>query len=118
MKVILTTKKETENLKKITDLLNLVLFNYNINVIEKSKLNDKKNKKKVIKKDKKVIKKQQEIPKKAIVKNEKYIEKNIENRINKREWLEDYYYSQRQKSEEFDKVVNYYSDKKRVSDYY
>jgi len=107
MKVILTNKKEIKNLKQITDLLKLVLFNYNINVIEKGKL-----------KDKKVVKKQQEIPKKPIEKNEKFIEKNIESRINKREWLEDYYYSQRQRSEELDKVVNYYSDKKRVSDYY
>jgi len=37
MKVILTNKKEIKNLKQITDLLKLVLFNYNINVIEKGK---------------------------------------------------------------------------------
>lgn len=50
MKVILTTKKEITNLKEITDLLNLILFNYNIVVKEKTQVV----KKKKVKKTKKI----------------------------------------------------------------
>ena len=38
MKVILTTQKEKSNIKQITDLINLMLFDYNVKVIEKKKI--------------------------------------------------------------------------------
>ena len=55
MKVILTTQKEKSNIKQITDLINIMLFDYNVKVIEKKKIEKKKStkevKKETIKKD-------------------------------------------------------------------
>ncbi len=115
MKVILTTKKEKNNTEQITNLLNLVLFDYNVTIEEKKKTN----KNKVVSKRKKVIvEKQKETNKTIIEKNKETIVKKKERIKREREWLEDYYYSQSKNKEEIDKLVNYYSNIKIISNYY
>ena len=92
LKLILTTKKEKNNLREITDLINLIFFDYDV-IVENKKPPEKK------KETKKIVQK----------KERKFIEKDLENQKKEREWLEDVYYSQNRDREEISKLVNYYS---------
>ena len=114
MKVILTTQKEKTNVKQITDLLNLMLFDYNIEIVDK-----KEEKKKTVKRNKKsIIKDKIETNKTVLERPKRVIKSDPEKRKREREWLEDYYYSQNKDREEIDRLVNYYSDTKELSNYY
>lgn len=114
MKVILTTKKEKTNIKQITDLLNLILFDYNVVIEEKDKTSKKKN---VRKTEKIIIESKKETSKTVVEKHRKVTIKELERRKRKKEWLEDYY-SQSKEKDEIDKLVNYYSNTKRIANNY
>ena len=53
MKLILTTKKEKNNLREITDLMNLILFDYDVIVENKKPPEKKKETKKIVQKKRK-----------------------------------------------------------------
>lgn len=107
MKIILTNKKEKANIKQITELMRLIFFDYNIDVIDK-----KENKPNAV--NKKVIRKQEKI---IIEKPKKVITKNPEEIKRQREWLEDIYYSQNKERAELENLIDYYSSSKRISSY-
>ena len=108
MKVILTTQKEKSNIKQITDLINLMLFDYNVKVIEKKKIEKKKSTKEVKK----------EPLKNDIERQKEFSIRNAEKRKIEKEWLEDYYYSQNKDREEIDKLIDYYSNRNKISNHY
>lgn len=115
MKVILTNKKEKANIKQITDLLNLILFDYNIVIEEKNKTSTRK----AVRSSKKTIRKSQKEDNKTIIKkSKKVIIRDTEKIKKQKEWLEDYYYSQSHDKEEIDRLVKYYSNRKRILNCY